>query len=136
MDATFLARVKSDYPRLRFVSGKRFAFRPQRTVVIPRDLDRSGSGSDSLLLLHEVGHALIQQWNFDTEIERLKIEVLAWEKAKELAAIYGIRIDENLIQEELDTYRDFLHQKSRCPLCGLTRFQTPDGVFRCPKCDI
>ena len=64
------------------------------------------------------------------------MEVEAWEKARELAGIYKIPIDEELIEGELDTYRDWLHQKSRCPNCGLTRFQTPDGVFKCPKCDI
>ena len=64
------------------------------------------------------------------------MEVMAWEKAKELAPKYGVEIDEDLIEGELDTYRDFLHQKSRCPECGLTRFQTPDGVFHCPRCEI
>ena len=61
------------------------------------------------------------------------MEVEAWEKARELC---GVLVDEELIESELDTYRDWLHQKSRCPKCGLTRFQTPDGAFHCPKCDV
>ena len=133
MDATFLERVKGDFLKLRFVSGAKFAFRPPRTVVVPRDSD---SPYDSLLLLHEIGHVLIGKYDFKTEVERLKIEVLAWEKAKELAVLYGVPIDEDMIEDELDTYRNWLHQKSRCPNCGLTRFQTPDGVFHCPKCSI
>ena len=64
------------------------------------------------------------------------MEVEAWEKARELAAKYDVFIDEELIEQELDSYRDWLHQKSRCPSCGLTRFQTPDGVFHCPRCDV
>ena len=64
------------------------------------------------------------------------MEVEAWEEAKKLCAKYKIAIDEDLIEGELDTYRDWLHQKSRCPLCGLTRFQTPDGAFHCPKCEV
>ncbi|MBR3324210.1 hypothetical protein IKG24_01580 [Candidatus Saccharibacteria bacterium] len=133
MDATFLAKVKADYPDIRFITGKRFTFRPPRTVVITENFDPR---SDSLLLLHEIGHALCGRWTFRTEVERLKIEVLAWEEAKKLATSYKIAIDEELIEDELNTYRDFLHQKSRCHSCGLTRFQTPDGVFHCPKCDI
>lgn len=129
MDATFLAKIKSNYPSLRFVSGKRFAFRPPKTIVVEPD-------GEVLLLLHEVGHALIGKYDFKTEVERLKIEVLAWEKAKELCGQYGVFIDEELIESELDTYRDFLHQKSRCPDCGLTRFQTPDGIWHCPRCSI
>ena len=130
MDVTFLARVKADFPDIRFVSGKRFSFKPPRTVVV-EDFD-----SNPLLLLHEIGHVLCGHWTFKTEVERLKIEVMAWEEARKLAASYGVAVDEELIESELDTYRDWLHQKSRCPSCGLTRFQTPDGVFHCPKCDI
>ena len=129
MDATFLARVKADFPEFRFTSGKRFTFRPPRTIVIEED-------GNSLFLLHELGHALLRHRDFKTEVERLKMEVMAWEKAKELAPKYEVEIDEDLIEGELDTYRDFLHQKSRCPECGLTRFQTPDGVFHCPRCEI
>ena len=130
MDATFLAKIKSDFPSLRFVQGRKFAFRPPKTVVIPRD------SFAPLLLLHEVGHALSHHQDFKTEVGRLKMEVEAWEKARELAAKYDVFIDEELIEQELDSYRDWLHQKSRCPSCGLTRFQTPDGVFHCPRCDV
>ena len=69
------------------------------------------------------------------DVERLKMECEAWEKARELAVNYGVSIEEELIQTELDTYRDWLHQKSRCPKCGLTRFQTPDSIYHCPLCD-
>ena len=132
MDVTFLAKIKSDYPELKFVKGRKFAFRPPKTIIVPEN----GDEFDSLRLLHELGHALIRLWDFNTEIERLKIEVLAWEKAKELAPSYGISVNEDLIEGELDSYRDWLHQKSRCPECGLTRFQTPDGIFRCPRCSM
>ena len=130
MDATFLAKVRGDYPFLRVVTGKRFSFRPPKTVVYDKN------SSNSLLFLHEVGHALCGRYDFKTEIERLRIEVLAWEKARELCSLYGIVVDEDLIERELDTYRDWLHQKSRCPRCGLTRFQTPDKTFYCPQCDV
>lgn len=127
-----IEKLQGDFPDLRFISGKRFLFRPPKTIMFPEERD----DSTELLLLHEVGHALCGHKTFKTEVERLKIEVMAWEKARELASLYGISVDEDLIQRELDTYRDWLHQKSRCPECGLTRFQTPDGVFRCPRCDI
>lgn len=132
MDATFLANVRGDHPEVKFVAGKRFSFRPPRTVVF---CDEPGDAA-SLLLLHELGHFLTGRFDFKTEVERLKIEVMAWKKARELATKYGVFVDEDLIEGELDTYRDFLHQKSRCPDCGLTRFQTPDKVWHCPKCEV
>ena len=93
------------------------------------------AGGEPGLLLHEVGHALSGRFGFRTEIERLRIEVEAWERARVLGERYGVDLDEDLVQDELDSYREWLHQKSRCPDCGLTRFQTPDGVWHCPKCD-
>ena len=69
------------------------------------------------------------------DVERLKMESEAWEKARELASRYGVEVNEDLIQDELDTYRDWLHNKSKCRACGLTRYQTPDGVYHCPRCE-
>ncbi|MBR3263761.1 hypothetical protein IKF94_00780 [Candidatus Saccharibacteria bacterium] len=132
MDAIFLEKIRGDYPKVRFVLGDRFSFRPPKTVVFCDNPDDTAP----LLLLHELGHFLTGCFDFTTEVERLKIEVMAWEKARELAPLYGVFIDEDLIESELDSYRDFLHQKSRCPSCGLTRFQTPDKIWYCPKCDL
>lgn len=130
MDATFLAKIKGDRPELRFVTGRKFAFRPPRTVVVGPE-----EPHDSLLLLHEVGHALCGHVSFSTGVERVRCEMEAWGKARELAARYGVPVDEGVVEGELDTYREWLHQKSRCPRCGLTRFQTPDEVWHCPKCE-
>ncbi len=131
MDARFLERLKSDYPDFRFRSGAKFAFRPPKTIVIGPE-----EPSDSLLLLHELGHAVSQHRSFGTVAERVKMEREAWNKAKEFCDKYGVFYDENKVEQELDTYRDYLDKKSRCPKCGLTRFQTPDGAFHCPQCDV
>ena len=130
MDATFLARIRSDFPEFRFIQGAKFSFRPPKTIVIgPEE-----PGDDSLLL-HELGHALSLHRDFDTGAKRLKMEVEAWEKAKGLAPKYGVTIDEEMVEDELDTYREWLHKKSRCKKCGLTCFQTPDGEYHCPRCE-
>ena len=130
MDEGLLEKLQADYPALRFCKGAKFAFRPPRTIVLgPYE------PFAELLALHEVSHAVLKHRDFRMDIERLKMETAAWEKARELAARYGVAVDEELIQGELDTYRDWLHQKSRCPKCGLTRFQTPDSVYHCPQCE-
>lgn len=130
MNQAMLDRIKSDYPKFRVIPGERFSFRPPKTIVYETDTE-----SFELLLLHELGHALLGHRFFAIDVERLKMEAAAWEKAKELAHNYGVAIDEELIQTELDTYRDWLHQKSRCPKCGLTRYQTPDSRYHCPSCE-
>ena len=130
MDQTFLERLKEDYPDFKFREGKKFAFRPPKTIILA-----PGEPFSELLTLHEVSHAILKHKDFKMDVERLKMENSAWEKAKELAKKYEIEVDEDLIQDELDTYRDWLHQKSRCPVCGLTRFQTPDSLYHCPRCE-
>ena len=125
-----LTRLCQDYDQFRFKIGKKFAFRPPKTIVLGPPEPFS-----ELLALHEVSHAICKHRDFKTDVERLKMEVQAWEKARELASFYGIEVDEELVQRELDTYRDWLHQKSRCPECGLTRFETSDGVYHCPRCE-
>ena len=130
MNADLLERLERDYPDFRFREGKKFAFRPPRTIILGPD-----EPFFELLMLHEVSHAICKHKDFRTDVERLKMENEAWDKARELARHYDIEINEDLIQEELDTYRDWLHQKSRCPVCGLTRFQTPDSRYHCPRCE-
>ena len=125
-----MAQLKEDFPEFRFVDGVKFAFRPSKTIVLgPLE------PFSELLTLHEVSHAVLGHKTFKMDVERLKMESAAWEKARELASKYGIEVNEDLIQNKLDTYRDWLHTKSRCKKCGLTRYQTPDGVYHCPRCE-
>ena len=139
-----LEKLKTDFPDFRFVTGRKFAFRPPRTIVVEsRKTGAEKTGSEEvktetdseLLLLHEVGHATLGHRNFRMDAERLKMELAAWEKARELARDYGVEFNDELMEIELDSYRDWLHRKSRCPKCGLTRYQTPDGNYHCPRCE-
>ena len=124
-----VAQLKADYPYYHFKNGKKYAFRYPKSIMIgPKE------PFWELLILHELSHALLGHRDFALDIERLKMENQAWEKAKELANRYNIEINEDYIQDQLDTYRDWLHKKSRCPSCGLTRFQDKDG-YHCPRCE-
>ncbi len=98
-------------------------------------------------LFHELGHALLGHFKFVTDVERLKMEREAWEKAAELYTFYAQKgknreekslfsgFDQEFVEQELDSYRDWLHQRSRCPKCGLTRYQTRDQKYHCPACE-
>ena len=126
----FLGVIKKTYPNLVFKQGKRFSFHPKTTIIF----DPIAKNFE-LLLLHELGHALNGDFSYKTDIERLKIEVSAWETAKSLAKTFKIPFNENFMESELDSYRDWLHKKSLCKSCGLTRYQTPDGTYHCPHCE-
>lgn len=131
-----IERLRVDYPKFRLREGKRFSFRPPRTINFVLRSDSAEQNYDCLQLLHEVGHAVLEHKNFATDPERLAMERAAWEQARALCERYGVTYDEEFVEAELDTYRDWLHQKSRCPRCGLTRYQTRDGEYHCPGCDL
>lgn len=153
----FVEQLVKDFPDLHFRLGKKFTFRPPRTIIYelqPKQraekacIKSDDSADDKfgiatrneqnyyrLQLLHEVGHAVLEHKNFATDLERLQMERAAWEEAKKMCTYYGVEYDEEFVEEELDTYRDWLHQKSCCPVCKLTRYQTRDGKYHCPSCE-
>lgn len=129
----FIAKLKKDFPDFRFISGRRFSFRPPKTIVIGPD-----EGDKTLMLLfHELGHALSGRYAYQTSVERLKIETIAWQTGKKAYQKYSELPpwDDDFVEETLDTYRDWLHQKSKCPSCKLTMVQTEAGKWVCPFCD-
>ena len=66
----------------------------------------------------------------DSQIERE-----AWNVAIELAPTYGLNIDNDVVERALDTYRDWLHQRSLCPKCGQTGIQNIKTLsYSCPNC--
>ena len=148
----FIQQLQTDYPEFTIKTGSRFKFRPPRTIILnPKEtyLDPQTGQNQPLPLqffalfsLHELGHALCRHKDYNTSIERLKIESQAWQMAKtvvqnhpEYQKKFGINYDQNFAEAQLDTYRDWLHNKSKCPRCGLTRFQTPDHLWHCPLCN-
>ncbi len=147
----FVERMRGEFLELRFREGRKFMYRPVRTVVFERregggsaiNAGREGESWDEnnlkLQLLHEIGHALSGHRTFKLDLERLKMEREAWEKAKILCEKYGevcgVRYDEEFVEAEMDTYREWLHRRSLCRKCGLTRYQTEQGQYFCPWCD-
>jgi len=63
------------------------------------------------------------------------LEVDAWERARRLASDLGTEIDEDHIQNCLDTYRDWLDKRSICPTCTTKCLQQGDFIhYRCFNC--
>ena len=138
-EVDFVRRLERDFPEVKFKwNAKRFSYR-NGTVFLGVPQPNFG-----LLALHELGHALCKHKDYTTDVQRVKIEAEAWERGKQVLLEYvsaGVdegelpEWDEEFVQEEMDTYRDWLHTKSKCPKCGLTRYQTEDGEYHCPRCE-
>ena len=138
----FLKELSAKFPDFNFIKSTRFKYRAPNSIFIDQNCPYP-LPIFALLTLHELGHALSKHKDYNTDIERLKIELEAWQRAKteiknhpNWTKKYGITYDEDFAEAELDSYRDWLHQKSKCKTCGLTMYQTQDKKYHCPNCEL
>jgi hypothetical protein len=123
-------QLKSDYPQFIFKeSPDSYWSHDERTIYY-------NAGPDGVsLILHELAHGLLDHVDYKRDIELIAMEREAWDKAKELADKYNLVIDNNFIQSNLDTYRDWLHARSTCPKCSATGMQTKPNIYSCLACN-
>jgi hypothetical protein len=124
---SLLPKLTTDFPAIQFAAGDEFRFSPrEKTVYYPTD--------NAPLLLHELSHALLGHESYSRDIDLLRMERDAWEKARQLAPTYGVTIAEETVQDHLDSYRDWLHDRSTCPSCLATGRQTGTQSYHCDAC--
>lgn len=128
-----LTRIAADYPDLSFIESAHFAWHAGKRHVSYQKDGRNIAHS-LLALLHELGHAILGHADYTYDIELLQLEVAAWEQARQLAARYSVSIDEDYLQDCLDTYRDWLHLRATCPGCYGRALQAAPGRYRCFNC--
>lgn len=121
------------FPELSFRADNHFYWSPEK-----REIAYRATASDKgavWSLLHEASHALLAHQTYRNDFELLEMEVAAWEHAKQLAVQLELgAIDENHIQDCLDTYRDWLHKRCLCPTCGSRSFQQDERHYVCHNC--
>jgi len=127
-----IKKVAADYPQFKFKAGAQEHWSPKTSTItyeLSEDIKNGRFG-----LLHELAHALLDHQNYKNDFELLKLESQAWHKAAEIGKKYGVDIDEDHIQNCLDTYRDWLHRRSKCPSCGVHAAQTDARTYQCLNC--
>jgi hypothetical protein len=128
-----LSKLQIAHPKLLFEAGSVFYWSPaQQKVTYMTNAEDAEVATWSLL--HEVGHALLEHQTYESDFQLLKLEVAAWEKAKDLAQQYDKTINPDHIQDCLDTYRDWLYQRSTCPTCTNCSLQTDSRTYQCFNC--
>jgi len=123
-----VATLRETYPDLQIIAGDIFYWSPQTKEVFYRKTGDPGS------LLHELGHAFLGHSHFTTDIDLLHKEIAAWEKARELAYIHKVELDQTAVERCLDSYRDWLHNRSTCPDCGSHGIQATERLYECLNC--
>ena len=128
-----LPNLRKDFPDITFVQADKFYWSPKDQTVY---YDQSKKDKPAVwALIHELSHGLLSHKTYKTDFELLQLEVAAWDEAKNVANRYKITIDEEHVQDCLDTYRDWLHARSKCPSCGEHGLQDKSGTYQCINCD-
>ncbi len=128
---TLVSKLRQDYPGLVFTQSSVASWSPQSRQIF---YSNSRKTRDVWSLLHELGHALLGHNSYESDVELLHKELAAWHKASDVGKKYGILIDEEHIQNCLDTYRDWLHKRSSCPDCQKHGLQQSKGLYNCLNC--
>lgn len=125
-----LLQLKNNYPQFSFKIGDNFLWSPSdSTIYYDKSIDYRPA-----FLLHELAHALLGHNSYDRDIQLITMERQAWDHTKELAPPYGITIPDDIVQSNLDSYRDWIHDRSTCPNCKATGIQTERIIYSCPAC--
>lgn len=130
--SSLLHKLQRLYPDIIFKKGSPSRWSPRTTTVFYETAD---SAANTAILLHEVSHALLGHADFSRDIELLGKEREAWHHAATmLAPQLDVSIAPQLVEDHLDTYRDWLHQRSICPACQQTGVQVRQKTYSCINC--
>jgi hypothetical protein len=125
-----LPKLEKDFSAFHFTPATEFRWSPDEMTIYYDEQAR-----DDPTLLHELAHAVLDHKEYVKDIGLIELERDAWEYARNtLAPAYDVVIEEDVIQDSLDTYRDWLHARSTCPRCDATGLQIKKSDYRCIAC--
>lgn len=123
-----LDQLQYDFPLIRFQAAERFYWAPHEHTVYYSDSE------DSSQLLHETAHALLGHDAYNLDIELIAMERDAWTKANALAKQYNITFSNEHHHMAMESYREWIHARSTCPVCQASGVQTSKDTYRCLAC--
>ena len=133
LNSAILKLVKKEYRDIKILEADQFYWSPEEKIIY-YDKTTSGNLAD-LALLHEISHAKLGHTNYKSDFDLLSLEVSAWHETRKMASELGVMIDENHIEDCLDSYRDWIAKRSACPVCGLRNLQLSDSdKYSCYNC--
>jgi hypothetical protein len=125
--------LQKHYPSITFNKGDVFSWSPKDNAVV-YTLSYTDEDHAVYALIHEVAHAVLEHKHYVNDVDLLRHEVAAWHTAKDIAKKISITINEEHIQDCLDTYRDWIHKRATCPHCSVISAQQDTGGYTCFNC--
>ena len=122
-----------NFPDQTFIAGRYFMWSPS-SKTITFDERRLGSNNGRLALLHEIGHARLGHRIYKYDMELLRMEMEAWDVARQLAPALGVSINEDHISSTIASYDEWLTKRATCPDCGNFSLQRGRDAYACFAC--
>lgn len=128
---SLLSRLATDFPDIVFREANSFSWAPStQTITFTRTEPHSVER-----LLHELGHAQLDHTTYDRDIDLIGMERDAWQLARtDFLETYSVPISTDVVEDHMDTYREWLHARSTCPYCSATGLQTGKNMYKCLAC--
>lgn len=128
---SLVANLQEIYPHIRFSESDIDKWSPSEQTVY---YNPSQSSAEAFLL-HELAHGLLGHESYKKDIELLQIERDAWNYAVcTISPQVKVIIKHQLVDQSLDTYRDWIHTKSTCPRCDASGVETTPRHYFCICC--
>lgn len=126
-------RLVASLPGITFVKATDFRWSPVDRIIYHPDII---GVEDLAQLLHETGHAALGHVNYSSDAELINMELAAWKHACQSGKEYDIHlsIDDDMIQDAMDSYRLWLHNRSVCPRCSAVGIEKSKNLYRCISC--
>jgi len=131
---SILERIFADFSQFTFEIDEDFHWSSSARTIYYPPIDTS---DDLAFLLHEISHAILKHEDYPNDTNLLEMERQAWDyMIKNLAPKYGldISIQDELVQDSLDSYRYWLHRRSTCPNCGAIGVEQAKCDYFCLSC--
>jgi len=128
-----VSKLANQYPNIKFIPGDVFKWSTHEQSIYYKD---SSLLPDIWSMFHELGHALLDHKRFTNDIDLVQKEVAAWAQARAMIVSFGYSLDgfSEYAEDCVDTYRDWLHKRSRCPVCFAQGIQLDQGHLSCINC--
>ncbi len=128
--ASLVKRLAIDFPDIHFMVGGDFRWSAEESTIYYPD-----KSTHAASLLHELAHSLLGHTDYSRDIQLLEMERDAWEYATvNLGPRYDTTVADTDVQHALDSYRDWVHARSSCPVCHATGYQTKKQRYSCAAC--
>lgn len=122
-----------NFPDITFVPGRFFMWSPL-SQSMTYDTRRIHTNNGKIALLHELGHARLGHRTYKYDMELLRMEMDAWDVARQLAPEYKLTVDEDHIAQAISTYDHWLSKRATCPDCDNFSLQKDRNSYGCFMC--